>query len=102
MGLASTGAHCVWKKFESRIVPLPVGGRCRLEEYVRVADQPWVLGTEYCRLRAVMPATGVAATRFANASSALGSTFSICGCSTGTVRPRIRVRNSQKTQPQVA
>src|SRR6202171_2935761 len=71
--------------------PLPVGGRCRLDENVKFACQPSVCGTWYCRLRCVIPATGVLATRLANASSELCSGRSICGFFSGTAFPNTRV-----------
>jgi hypothetical protein len=72
-------------------VPLPDGGRCRLSEYWRLSDQPCVGGSEYCRLRALTPATGVDPTAFASASSGLPSTRSICGFFSGTARLKMRV-----------
>src|SRR5687767_2334227 len=76
-------------------MPLPVGGRCRLELYVSVACQPRVSGTEYWLFLADIPATGVDATRFASASSGLASTRSICGLVGGTARPKIRLNAPQ-------
>ena len=65
MSFASNGAHWVAKSVELRITPFPVGGRCRLDVYWNDADQPCPSGIPYWRLRVVIPATGVDATRFA-------------------------------------
>src|SRR6266513_340742 len=91
MSFASNGAHWVAKSVELRITPFPVGGRCRLDVYWSDADQPCPSGIPYWRLRVVIPATGVDATRFANASSDRCSTLSICGLFWGTAWPNTRV-----------
>ncbi|HMI47392.1 MAG TPA: hypothetical protein VK481_01830 [Gemmatimonadaceae bacterium] len=88
MGFARLGAHTT-SGLLSMTTPLPVGGRWRLQPYVKVADQPWVSGMEYWRFLAVMPATGVFATALACASSGLFSTLSIDGFCCGIARPKI-------------
>src|SRR4029079_1862461 len=65
-----TGSHMV-SGLLSITIPFPVGGRCLLYVYWRVADQPCVGGSVYWRSRAWMPATGVEATALASASSVL-------------------------------